>query len=53
MNINNLDECLVCGCVFNVKLATKFKRVRNSIFVVVCPACRHEFELPQMNGQGI
>lgn len=43
MEISHLDVCQYCGCVFD--FTTAMKSV-GELKIATCPACKHEYELP-------
>ena len=40
-----IDSCQECGCLFNIRLATRNNGLKKDLKVVICPACKHEYEL--------
>jgi len=47
MDLEYITVCQECGCVFDFTLAIKFEVKRNGNQITVCPACKHEYELPK------
>jgi hypothetical protein len=55
INIEDIEACQECGCLFHIRLATRnlapfkdnFTKIEEEAKkVAICPACKHEYELP-------
>ena len=45
-SLDKLTVCEECGCVFDYQYAMKYRESQNQPYISVCPACKHEYELP-------
>lgn len=48
-DLEYLTKCEQCGCVFDYVLAIRDKKDGETHQTSVCPACKHEYQLPNKN----
>ena len=50
IDLNNLTVCQQCGCVFDIfESANNYSRNGDILKYTICPACKHEYEMPTKN----
>jgi hypothetical protein len=47
LNLEYIEACQECGCLFHIRLATRNNGLKKDLKVAICPACKHEYELPK------